>query len=126
MSRKLSDQEIKQCLQQLRNVTHLHAIARDRLAKALATVKGLKHQLAHKDLRIAELETKLLNKDVQRKTLAHKLFKAKKQHADDIAEQTGKTKPGAQPEHQPYRRPVPAPETITDRQTFDLSVCPAC
>jgi transposase len=126
MSRKLSDQEIKQRLQQLRNVTHMHAIARAKLLHALATIKDLKRQLVNKDLRIAELETKLLDKEAQRKALANKLFKARKQRTEAQAEQTGKTKPGAQPGHKTSRRPTPAPETVTDRQIFDLAVCPSC
>jgi len=126
MAKKLSDSEIKQRLQQLRNVTHLHAVARDKLAQALETIKDLKQQLVSKDLRIAELETRLLDKEAQRKVLAAKLWKAKKQHSTDQAERAGKTKPGAQPGHQAARRPAPPPETVTDRQTFDLSVCPAC
>jgi len=126
MAKKLSDSEIKQRLQQLRNVTRLHAIARAKLERALATIKDLRHQLANKDLYIAELETKLLEKEAQRKVLAAKLWKAKKKRSQDVAEQTGKAKPGAQPGHQANRRPVPAPETITDRQIFDLSVCPSC
>lgn len=126
MAKKLSDHEIKQRLQQLRNVTRLHAVARKKLVQALVTVKELKRQLANKDLQIAELETKLLDKESQRKALAAKLFKAKKQRTKDQAERTDKLKPGAQPGHQPSHRPIPAPEIVTDRQIFDLSVCPSC
>jgi hypothetical protein len=63
MAKKLSDSEIKQRLRQLRNVTHLHAVAREKLAQALATIKALKQQLVNKELRIAELETRLLDKE---------------------------------------------------------------
>lgn len=126
MSKKLSDQEIKQRLQQLRNVTHLHAVARARLAKAFDLIKALKLQLTAKDERIAELETALLDKESQRKALADKLFKAKKQRTTDQANLTGQPKPGAQPGHQAARRPAPSPDTVTDRQIFDTSVCPSC
>lgn len=126
MAKRLSDDEIEKRLQQLRNVTNLHAVARDKLLKALITIKDLKRQLANKDLHITELETKLLDKEAQRKALADKLFKARKQHNEDISEQASKTKPGAQPGHKTSHRPTPSPETVTDRQTFDLSVCPAC
>ncbi len=78
MSRKLSDSEIKQRLQQLRNVTQLHAIARQKLQEALASLRELRAQLASKDARIAELEMKLADKEAQRKTLAGYLYKAGK------------------------------------------------
>ena len=63
MAKRLSDDEIEKRLQQLRNVTNLHAVARDKLLKALITIKDLKRQLANKDLHITELETKLLDKE---------------------------------------------------------------
>lgn len=124
--RKLSDQEIKQRLQQLRNVTRLHAIAREKLQQALATIKDLKVQLLAKDQHITELETKLLDKEAQRKVLASKLWKAKKEHSETNTEQAGKTKPGAQQGHTVNRRANPKPEDVTDRQIFDLARCPAC
>jgi transposase len=141
MSKKLSDSEIKHRLQQLRNMTHLHAVARDRLERTLATVKDLKLQLATKDQQIAELEVRLADKESQRKELAAKLWKARKHHkqqqaADESSTDTLSTsissrgvaskKPGAQPGHTPHRRPNPPPTEVTDRQIFDLSVCPAC
>jgi transposase len=137
MARKLTDTEIKHRLQQLRNITHLHGVARDRLEQALATIKDLRLQLASKDERIAELEVQLLDKESQRKELAAKLWKAGKRHKAQAAEQVQANgssvpttqptrKPGAQPGHPAASRPLPAPDTITDRQIFDLSVCPSC
>jgi transposase len=124
MGLKLSETEITQRLQQLRNVTKLHAAARAQVAKLKSLLLEKDAQLATKDIRIAELETKLLDKESQRKELAGKLWKAKKDHQTDAS--AGKPTPGAQAGHVASRRPTPAPETVSDRQIFDLSVCPAC
>jgi transposase len=124
MGLKLSDPEIKQRLQQLRNITKLHTAARAQVAKLKTLLLEKNALLAAKDTRIVELETKLLDKESQRKELAGKLWKAKKDHQTKARKDA--PKPGAQPGHAASRRPTPAPETVTDRQTFDLSVCPAC
>lgn len=141
MAKKLTESEIKQRLQQLRNVTHLHAVARDRLTSAMFTIKDLELQLTRKDELISKLEIKLADKESQRKELAAKLWKAKKRRQQDLAVTADistatssttspatlpKRKPGAQPGHIPHRRPNPTPAEITDRQIFDLSVCPNC
>lgn len=138
MSKKLSDFEIKQRLQQLRNVTMLHAKARARVLNLQALLADRDAQLVTKDTRIADLEVQLLNKESQRKELAAKLWKAGKHRMQQQAEAdsdsplkpnttaTPKRKPGAQPGHEAKRRPIPKPETVTDRQIFDTHVCPAC
>jgi len=138
MAKKLSDTEIKHRLQQLRNITHWHAVARTKLEQALATIKDLRLQLQAKDTRIAGLEVLLADKESQRKELAAKLWKARKHRKEDQAAEAGpdpstsstaklpKRKPGAQPGHTPHYRPNPAPSEVTDRQIFDLSVCPTC
>jgi transposase len=140
MATRLTDTEIKQRMQRLRNVTHLHSVARDRLLSALATIKDLRLQLVAKDERIAELEVRLADKESQRKELAAKLWKARKHRKEQAAAGITDTpstssgskstaprkKPGAQPGHVPHRRPNPMPSEVTDRQIFDLSVCPTC
>jgi transposase len=141
MAKRLSDLEIKKRLQQLRNVTHLHTVARARLEKALATIKDLKLQLQARDTRIAEMEVLLADKESQRKELAAKLWKARKhrkqdQAAAEVSSEAStsstasankpKRKPGAQPGHTPHYRPKPLPSEVTDRQIFDLAVCPNC
>jgi transposase len=123
MAKRLSDTEVKQRLQQLRNVTKLHAVARAKLLAALATIRELRALLIQKDTRIAELEARLVDKETQRKELASKLFKAKREREAQAEDQP---KPGAQPGHPATRRPTPKPAEITDRQIFDLAVCPAC
>lgn len=124
MGLKLSEPEIKQRLQQLRNVTNLHAAARAKVAKLQALLQEKDALLVTKDARILELETKLLDKESQRKELAGKLWKAKKDRQVDARKDA--PKPGAQAGHPASRRPTPAPETVSDRQIFDLSICPAC
>lgn len=123
MSRKLPNSEIKQRLQQLRNVTKLHAIARQRLLEALATIKALKALLASQDARIAELETKLADKEAQRKTLAGYLYKAGK----ESDEERGKAKPrGKKPGSPAFHRPKPESSEVTERIIFSINQCPIC
>lgn len=133
MPKQLTDTEVKQRLQQLRNVTVLHARAIARVARLEAVVKARDELLRQKDTRISELETKLLNKESQRKELAGKLFKAKKDRAKaaitrDLVVVAGVPlrNPGAQSGHTPHHRSVPPESEVTDRAVFDLSVCPAC
>lgn len=125
MAKRLSEAEIKKRLQQLRNVTMLHARALARIIKLETIVKTKDELLTRKDALIAELEIKLLDKEVQRLELASKLWKAKKDRQSSLRPSTTKT-PGAQTGHQSHRRPIPPAATVTDRQTFDLAVCPCC
>jgi transposase len=124
MGLKLSETEIKQRLQQLRNVTKLHAAARAQVARLKALLLEKDTLLAVKDQQIVELETKFADKESQRKELAGKLWKAKKDHHTDA--RGDRLNPGAQAGHPAHRRPTPAPEMVSDRRIFDLSVCPAC
>lgn len=135
MPKKLTEAETKKRLQQLRNVTMLHSRALARVAKLEALLQARDEIIISKDLRISELETALLDKEVQRKELASKLFKAKKDRSKavtavtkDLGTGSGASPrlPGAQPGHRASHRPVPDPEMVTDRRIFDLSVCPAC
>ncbi len=123
MAKKLSDVEIKQRLQQLRNVTNLHARAMAKVTKLESLLKLKDHLLLEKDQRIAELETKLMDKEAQRKEMAAKLFKAKKERQ---ARDPSQPKPGAQPGHIGFHRPKPQSADVTDRQIFDLAKCPSC
>jgi transposase len=133
MPKKVSDTEIKHRLQQLRNVTMLHARAMARVTKLESIIAGLRAQLLRKEARITELETKLLDKEAQRKELASKLWKAKKDRAKaaitrDLARASGAPlrNPGAQPGHESHTRPTPPESEVTDRAVYDLSACPAC
>lgn len=133
MAKKLSDSEVKQRLQQLRNITMLHARAIAKVAKLETLVRTKDMLLEERDRRIAELETKLLDKEAQRKELASKLFKAKKDRVKaaitrDLAAASGTPlrSPGARLGHEPARRPVPPESEVTDRAVYDLSVCPVC
>jgi transposase len=123
MTKRLPDTEVKRRLQQLRNVTRLHAVSRAKLLEALTTIQELRAMLVQKDIRIAELEASQVDKEAQRKELAAKLFKAKRERTQPAADQP---KPGAQAGHTATRRSAPKPEEVTDRQIFDLAVCPAC
>jgi transposase len=129
MAKKLTDTEIKQRLQQLRNVTMLHARAMAKIAKLEALLKARHALLVQKDARILELETKRLDKESQRQELAGKLWRAKKDQAKaaitrDLAAPL--RSPGAQPGHEAHQRAIPPESAITDRAVFDLSVCPSC
>jgi hypothetical protein len=127
MASKLSDIEIKKRLQQLRNVTMLHAKARDRIASLEGVIVEKNILLAARDARIAELETALADKESQRRELAAKIFKARKDTKADLSLRTGSSrKPGGQDGHVSHRRPDPPESDVTDRAVFDLSVCPSC
>lgn len=134
MPKLLTKPEIDKRMVEWRNLKALHAKAVTKLAELQAVIIDLKSQLLQKDVRITELETALTDKEAQRKALAAKLFKAKKDRSASngdpgpapAATPQPKRKPGAQAGHQAARRPVPPPDTVTDRQIFDLAKCPAC
>lgn len=126
MAHKLTDQEIKQRLQQLRNVQALHLRAIAKIAQLQDFIKLKNSLIILKDNQIAELQAKLIDKENQRQVLADKLFKAKKDHGSEVRIKNNKLQPGAQPQHQANHRPIPPNNSVTDRQIFDLSVCPAC
>lgn len=140
MPKNLSPADIRHRMTEWRNLKRLHAAARAKVLELEATITELKTTIATKDSQIQELEIKLFDKESQRKALAAKLFKAKKQRQQEAAPaspdaasnpSTGNVlpavhKPGAQPGHSATRRPTPPEAEVTDRQIFDLSVCPAC
>lgn len=138
MAKALEKAEINSRLQQLRNAQKLHAAARRRVFALQTRVSELLEKIRSRDVRITELETALLDKEAQRKELASKLWKAKKERTDvsngqdgvavPTAEPAGssKHKSGAQAGHSAAHRPVPPETSVTDRQIFDLSVCPSC
>ena len=133
---KLSESEIRSRLRELRNKTKLHEVARSRVAELESIIKEKDKALSEKDTQIAKLksqvsnlELQLADKESQRKELAAKLFKSKKdrEKAKALSLRGSTTKlPGAQPNHTPHHRPIPPESIVTDRVTFDLSVCPAC
>lgn len=122
----LTKTEINQRMVEWRNLKVLHTKAIAKVVRLQTIITDLKSQLLQKDIHIAELESALLDKETQRKSLSAKLWKAKKDRSAQVAEQTNKNKPGAQTGHEASRRPMPAPEDVTDRQIFDLAKCPAC
>lgn len=137
MPRVLEKSEIARRMTEWRNLKILHAKARARVVSLEALLAEKNILLETKDHRITELETALLNKESQRKELAAKLWKARKDRSNDTMAVTGdltslaaahpvKRLPGAQPGRTSAHRLTPSPETVTDRQVFDLSVCPAC
>ena len=133
MAFRLPDKEIRKRLQQLRNVTALHAAANKKIVRLEAVIVAKEALLGEKDATITELEAKLLDKEAQRNVLASKLFKAKKDLAKaaitrDLVAATGLPlrSPGAQSGHTASHRPVPPESEVTDRVVYDLSVCPSC
>lgn len=125
MPKILSEADVKQRLQQLRDVTMLHNKARTQIEKLKSVVASKDKIIADQKIQIAELETKLQDKEAQRKELASKIFKARKDHKANLRTASDRS-PGAQNGHQPSHRPVPSDSEVTDRAVFDLSVCPAC
>lgn len=112
-------------LQQLRNVTRLHAVARQRLIKLVQKLKEahqvqaeLKRLLKEKDKTIEQLNHQLLDKEAQRKELIGYLYKETKKKENE--QQPRKLREEA------YHRPKPNDLDITEKQTFTLTRCPAC
>lgn len=95
-----------------------------RLKTENAQLKDQLHRaISSRDARIAELETKLADKEVQRKTLAGYLYKAGK--ASDQAR--GQARPrGKQPGARAFHRPKPDPAEVTERIIFSINQCPTC
>lgn len=90
------------------------------MVKLRLQIRELTQKLKEKDKIIARLETKLEDKDSQRKELLSYLYKPnKKDNPDKLP--LGK-KPGAIGFH----RPKPKPEEITERHTYTLTRCPGC
>lgn len=119
MANQLSDQEIKRRLQQLRNVTSLHAKARQRVESLETIVAEQAKLLAAKDQYIAQLQQQLVDKEAQRQALASYLYKAGQKTK-------AKLPMGKRPGSPAYHRPAPKPETVTERIIFSLKRCPAC
>lgn len=121
MPKTLDKIEISKRLQELRNITLLHAKARKRVEKLEATLAITNALLLVKDQRIAELEAALEDKELQRKTMASYLYKAEKHRSNQTERQ-----PGKQLGAKGYHRPTPKPDTVTERAIFNLVRCPMC
>lgn len=78
----------------------------------------LKKKLKEKDLLIKDLESKLVDKESQRKELLTFLYKPGKKKA---SKKLGK-KPGASA----YHRPIPKEESVTSEHTYTIKKCPIC
>jgi len=83
-------------------------------------VSDLTKKLKEKDLRIADLEAKLENKEGQRKELLSYLYKPNKK--DSLDRKPRGKKPGTHG----FYRPKPKPEEVTERRTYTLTACPGC
>jgi len=83
-------------------------------------VSDLTKTIREKDLRIAELEAKLTDKEAQRKELLSYLYKPSGR--DNLDKKPTGKKPGAKGFH----RPKPKAEDVTERRTYTLTACPGC
>ena len=80
-------------------------------------IKALHHLLKIKDRRIVELESKLVDKEAERKQLLTYLYKPNKK--DRVKRPRGK-KPGSSA----YHRPKPPEDSITEEHTYSVKKCP--
>ena len=84
-----------------------------------STIKNLREEIKQKDKKIAELESKLIDKEAQRKELMSYLYKPNKKDGELLPR--GK-KPGAPA----YHRAIPKDEDVTSEHTYTLKTCPMC
>jgi len=89
------------------------------MEKLRVVIFDLKKTNKEKDRKIKELESKLIDKESQRKELLSFLYKPKKKNGK--RKSLGK-KPGAPAFH----RPKPKEEDITERHSYIISKCPMC
>ena len=89
------------------------------MEKLRVVIFDLKKTNKEKDRKIKELESKLIDKESQRKELLSFLYKPKKKNGK--GKSLGK-KPGAPAFH----RPKPKEEDITERHSYIISKCPMC
>ena len=120
----LSKEEIAHRMVRMRNAEVGLTRARLRIAKLQVEIATLKQDNHKKDAVIAELEDKLAIKEQQRKELAEKIWKSKRENTS-LREPSIRPS-GAQASHTAHHRATPAPEDVDDRRTFDLAVCPCC
>lgn len=91
--------------------------------KYRTTIRELRRELRiavkTRDARIKELESKLEDKESQRKKLQSYLYKPNKEEKD--------TKPlGKRPGSRGYQRSKPSDKDVTEQYTFNLNRCPIC
>lgn len=124
MASSLSEETIRQRMQEWRNIKHLHTVARNRIIVLLARIKqltvektALKDILSQKDTIIQTLRSQLADKEAQRKELLGYLYKETKQKED---------KQPRLKRAESCHRPKPREEEITEHCRFSLVQCPIC
>jgi hypothetical protein len=120
MALKLSEQEINQRLQRLRNLEHLYALAQNRIVLQAEQITLLKQQVVllqeqnkQKDIIIASMQLQL-------EEIKIKVFGKKNKKDDDEPHQRQK----AVRESSSYQRPIP--EIVTDEQHHPINNCSTC
>lgn len=97
-----------------------------RLTMLQKGMKNLREKVAEltrlnkeKDKRITQLETRLIDREAQRKELLSYLYEPRKKN--------GQSKPrGKRPGAPAYHRPTPKEEDVTERCIYNLVKCPMC
>lgn len=124
----LSEQEINQRLQQLRNLEHLHTQARKRVAEQDKIIKQQAEQIAsllvtvkEQQERIKELEEIISKLTDTKNRFRFFLFGERKNSA-----KPNRKKPRENRSKQSYTRSKPPLEEITAREELILEHCPAC
>lgn len=88
--------------------------------KLRAELKLIRAELKVRDIKIAELENKLLDKEQQRKELLSHLYKLGRDKSLPPKPKGGR-KPGIA-----FHRPAPPENEVTDEMAFSLRQCPVC
>jgi len=119
---QLSDAEIKQRLQQLRNYEKLYPKLRKKHEEEKQKRKELEQHIAEQDQRIEELKLRI-------EQLETMIFGKKKDDDDDsyLPKPKKKTKKKKKKrKSSSYRRSIPKEEEVTEEQVHSIDTCPDC
>jgi len=120
MALRLSDQEIKLRMTELRNLRHLHSEARKKIVRQGKQIKLLKQQVHILQEQNKEKDKIIEKFSLQLEELRTKVFGKKKKDKDDKPK--GEKK--AERPSSSYQRPVP--ENITKEETHAIDTCNLC
>lgn len=124
----LSEQEINQRLQQLRNLEHLHNQARQRVAEKDKIIKEQAEQIASLQVTVKEQQERIkkLEEIISKLTDTKNRFRFFLFGEKKNSFKSNGKKPREKRPNESYTRSKPSPEEITAREELILEHCPTC